>query len=116
MKTLLLDVASWDLTLDLFGNIALASDPYSMAQDAASRIKLFSGELWYDTTQGIPYWTMILAQTPPVAYLKAQFEAAAVLVPGVASATCDITGVLGRQVSGRVNITTDTGETATASF
>ena len=56
MKTLLLDQTTWDLTLDANNNIALAAEPYAFAQDAASAIRLFQGELWYDTTRGVPYF------------------------------------------------------------
>ena len=38
MKSLLLDPRSWDLTVDVSNNIAVASDPYSLAQDAACAI------------------------------------------------------------------------------
>ena len=41
MKTLLLRPDTWDLTLDSAGNIAVAENPYALAQDAASAIKLF---------------------------------------------------------------------------
>ena len=60
MNTLLLDRTVWDLVLDAGGNIARASNPYAVAQDVASAIKLFRGELFYDTAKGIPYWTEVL--------------------------------------------------------
>ncbi len=60
MKTLLLDRSTWDFVLDANGNIAVASDPYSQAQDAASEIKTFSGAVYYDTRMGLPYWRDIL--------------------------------------------------------
>ena len=56
MNTLLLDASAWDLVLDANGDIALAAPPYAVAQDVASAISLFLGELWYDTTQGVPYF------------------------------------------------------------
>ena len=65
MKTLLLDRTAWDLCLDSNGNIALASEPYSLAQDVASAVRLFLGECYYDTTKGIPYWTEVLGMLPP---------------------------------------------------
>ena len=92
-STLLLDTIAWDLCVDANGNIAVASEPYSLAQDAASAIRLFQGELWYDTTQGVPYWGQILGQWPPVAVMKAAFISAALTVPGVVSAQCFINTV-----------------------
>ena len=53
--TLLLDLTNWDLVLDVNGNIAIARPPYALAQDAASAVKTFQGECYYDTTLGIPY-------------------------------------------------------------
>lgn len=43
MKTLLLDQKSWDLTLDAAGNIAVAAEPYAIAQDVASVISWVAG-------------------------------------------------------------------------
>jgi hypothetical protein len=114
--TLLLDTASWDLTVDASGNIALASDPYALAQDAASACRLFLSELWYDTTQGIPYWQDILGKSPPVAFIKAQLIAAAMTVPGVVSAQVFIAAFTDRAVTGQVQITDQAGNVAAAGF
>jgi hypothetical protein len=70
VRTLLLDTATWDLVLDVKGNIAIASEPYSLAQDAASAIKTFLGEVWYDTTQGVPYFEQILGKPPNVELMR----------------------------------------------
>lgn len=114
--TLLLDTGTWDLVLDANGNIAIASPPYSLAQDAASAIRLFQGELWYDTTQGVPYFTQIFGEFPPINYVKAAFINAALTVPGVASAQCFITAVTNRGITGQVQITSTSGQTAVANF
>lgn len=116
MNTLLLDQTSWDLILDVNANIAVASDPYSQAQDAASAIKLFKGELYYDTTQGVPFFTDILGQAPPLAITKSQFVTAAETVPGVTAAQCFISSFVNRKLSGQVQITNKVGATAAASF
>lgn len=110
MKTLLLDRSTNDLCLDANGNLAIASDPYSILQDVASACAVFKGELWYDTTQGIPYKTSILGYNPPIAYLKAQFVAAALTVPGVAQAQCFISSVANREVLGQVQVLTTSGQ------
>lgn len=116
MRTLLLDRTTWDLVVDVTGNIAVASDPYSQAQDAASAIKLFEGELYYDTTKGLPYWSQILGHSPPVNYMKAKFIAAARAVPGVTAARCFLAAITLRTVTGQVQITNAAGETSAASF
>jgi hypothetical protein len=112
-NTLCLDVATWDLILDASGSIAMASPPYALAQDVASAIKTFLGECYYDTTIGIPYLSQILGQRPPVALLKQYIVDAALTVPGVVSATCIITGFVGRQAQGQVQFTDDEGQTGT---
>lgn len=116
MKTLFLDPSTWDLAIDANGNVAVASDPYSQAQDAASAIKLFKGELWYDTSQGIPYFSEILGRRPPVSLAKIKFVAAALSVPGVVSAQVFVTGITDRGMTGQVQIKNSNGATAAASF
>lgn len=116
MDTLLLDTGTWDLCLDANGNIALATEPYSIAQDVASAVKLFSGELWYDTTKGIPYFESILGQRPPLQYIKAQVEKAALTVPEVVSARCLLAGFKGRVLSGQIQVIDQTGASHNVHF
>lgn len=105
-STLLLDTVAWDLTVDSFGNIAVATEPYSLAQDAASQCRLFQGELWYDNLQGVPYWQAILGQMPPLSYLRAQYVAAAKLVPDVQTVRVFIANIdRNRVVTGQIQIT-----------
>lgn len=111
-QTLLLDQVGWDLCLTVAGNIAVASEPYAQAQDAASSIRTFQGEVYYDTARGVPYFQQILGYLPPAALLKAKFEYAAKLVPGVTRARCILTGFNSRRVSGQVQITTKAGISA----
>lgn len=116
-STLLLDRTTWDLTLDASGNIAVASDPYSLAQDAASAIKTFAGEVYFDTTIGVPYMTKILAKSPPLPLLKGFFVAAALTVPGVESAKCFITSISERGIAGQVQVVSAaTGKPSAANF
>lgn len=113
MDTLLLDVGLWDLTLDSNRNIAVASPPYALAQDVASAIKTFLGEVWYNTTLGIPYFSQILGETPPLAVFQEYMIAAALTVPGVTSATCVIDSFKGREVTGQVQFTDTSGAIGT---
>lgn len=112
-STLLLDQGTWDLCLDASGNIAVAAPPYALAQDVSSAIRTFLGEVYYDSTLGVPYFGNILGKNPPVTYLIAQMEAAALTVPGVVSATCTISSVSGRTVTGQVDFTDSSGVTQT---
>jgi len=115
MNTLLLN-ASWDLEEDSFRNIAVVDDPYSLAQDAASAIRTFQGEVYYDTTLGIPYFQQILGFSPPVSLMKAYFNAAALTVPEVVSAVCFIASITHRQVLGQVQVRNAAGQLAASTF
>lgn len=115
MDTLLLDISTWDLVVDANGDIAVASDPYSQAQDAASAIRTFFGEVYYNTTLGIDY-SQILGQSPPAALMKKLFINAALTVPGVTSADVFLTTLTNRSISGQVQITNDKGQVAAATF
>lgn len=118
MQTLLLDVSAWDLVLDANGDIAVASDPYSLAQDAASAIKTFLGEVYWDTTIGTPWLQRILGQRPPITLIKSILAAQAETVPGVASAVVFISSIDDRTVTGQVQITpaVNTQTVAAANF
>ncbi len=109
MNTLLLDPATWDLTVNVDGNIAVASAPYSLSQDVASACRLFQGELYYDTTQGVPYWQGILGQLPPLQFIKNAYVTAALTVTGIVEAVCFITDITNRVMSGQVQTTDKSG-------
>jgi hypothetical protein len=115
-STLLLDTETWDLTLNAAGDIAVAAEPYAIAQDAASAIKTFSGELFYDTTMGLPYWQQILGHWPPLPLVKAYMVDTALTVPGTASANVFVTSFIDRELHGQVQITGANGVTTAASF
>lgn len=122
MNTLLLNPGSWDLVIDAGGNIAMATDPYSLAQDAASAIKLFLGEYWYDTTIGVPYNPNILGSNPGVPppsipYLKSQFITAALTVPEVVKARVFFSAMgSDRVLRGQVQIENAAGQQSATGF
>lgn len=116
MKTLLLDLSSWDLLTDAAGNIAFAEDPYTKAQDVASALRTFLGEVWYDTSLGVPYFQQVLGLTPPVTLFQELMVQAAKTVPGVVAATCTIQGFEDRRVTGQVTFTTSDGQATTVAI
>lgn len=123
MSTIFLDPGTWDLTLDVSGNIAVvgvAQGPafaaYALAQSAANQIKLFQGEQYYDVTQGVPWWQQILGKLPPLSLVKAKLVEAALAVPGVVSAVVYISSFSNRVVSGQVQVTDALGNVAGANF
>jgi hypothetical protein len=116
-STLLLDQVTNDLVLDANGNIAVATEPYSLSQDAASAIKTFLGEVYWDTTIGVPYLTQIFGKAPSLTLIKAAFQAAAETVPDVASAQVFISSIGNRAIAGQVQVTSaSTGQVSAANF
>ena len=116
MKSLYLDPLNWDLEVDSSGNIAVADDPYALAQNAATAIRTFVGDCYYDQSIGIPYFQKILGKLPPVEYMRSQFVKAALTVPGVVKARCFITSVTDRNVHGQVQVTDRNNFTIAAGF
>ena len=116
MNSLYLDPDTWDLTIDASSDIAMASDPYSLAQNAATAIRTFLGECWYDTTLGVPYFTEILGQLPPLELVKSKLVAAALTVADVVDAQVFISSFTNRQISGQVQVTNTAGVLSTAGF
>lgn len=116
--TILLDTATWDYTVDAAGNWALASEPYSRAQDVASAIRLFFKELYYDQTQGVQYKQKILGQSPPLTVFQAYMVQAALTVPGVVSADCIVTSYdfATRDIEGQVQFKDVDGNTGNVSL
>jgi len=109
LKTLLLDQATWDLTKDASGNIAVAANPYAIAQNVACACRLFLGELWYDTTQGVPYLQQILGLRPPPEFVKAQLTKASLSVPEVVQVQVFLTSFDDRELGGQIHITDSRG-------
>jgi hypothetical protein len=116
MSTLLLDTDTWDLVVDAAGNIAAATAPYAVAQDVASAVKLFVGELWYDANKGVPYFDQVLGQLPPPSLLRQLLANAATTVPTVVSANVVLNAMENRQVTGQIQFTTESGEVGSVGF
>ena len=112
--TLLLDREFWDLAVDAAGNIALASEPYSQTQDAASAVRVFAGEAYYDTTLGVPYFSDVLGRYQPTQIMRARAQLAALTVPGVTDATAILTTGPNRELTGQIQITTALGDQVTS--
>lgn len=114
MDTLFLNPDTWDLMVDVDGNIAVASSPYAIAQDVASACRLWRGEARYDTTREIPYETSLLGEQPLQSLVASWFETEAETVPEV-----DSVQVIPsfdrekRQMGGQILITRTFGETST---
>lgn len=94
----------------------MARAPYALAQDVASAIKTFLGEVWYNDELGIPYFSQILGHTPPITLFQEYMVTAALTVPGVVSAKCVISAFENRTVTGQVQFTDSNGVTGSVAI
>lgn len=109
-STLLLDRDTWDLCVDAAGNWARADEPYSQTQDAASAVRVFQGEAYYDTSLGVPYYSDVLGRYQPTQIMRARAQQAALTVPGVIDATAILVTHPDRTMTGQIQIKTASGE------
>lgn len=108
---------TWDLLVDNRGNIALATGAAAVAQDVASAVQTYQGECWFDTTQGLPYFTSLLGQSYNAPLFAALYSQAARTVPGVVLAQTTFTGLnSARKLTGTVSVIDTTGQALNAHF
>jgi len=99
------DPYTWDLLTDSdTGDIAIVSNGDAIAQDVACAIRLFLGELWYATDQGIDYFGLVLGKSYSQSLIIALMNKAALSVPGVAKVKTTITSISARELAGTVEI------------
>ena len=113
MATSLALNSDWDLFADPSGNIATVKGAAQIAQDVASSVRTFRGDLWYDTTQGIQY-DLILGQRAPLSLIRSAFINAALTVPDTVSAVCYLAVGAGRQLIGQVQVKDNLGNLVVA--
>lgn len=116
-STLKLDKTAWDLTVDGLGNIAVDSTSGAVAQDVASIIRVVQGELFFDVTQGIPYFLNVLGQSFSPQLFTAFLQQAALSVPGVVRANVTLNPLdKTRNLVGTVQVIDETGQSLNAHF
>jgi hypothetical protein len=116
MNTLQLNLATWDLELDSNGNLAVATGPQAIAQDVASAISTFLGEVYYDVTQGLPWQSEVFGQQFSPSLVGALMEQAALTVPGVVSAKASGLTFSAGKVTGTINFIDTTGASLGVTF
>lgn len=109
MYTLLVNPTTWDLLVDAKGNIAMASDPYSLSQNVASALKVFLGEVYYNQDLGVPYFQSLLGYQESAAVIALQLETAALTVPGVVAAQLTGLDYQNRALTGTIKVTDQNG-------
>lgn len=124
MDTLMLDTTLWDLDVDLYGNLATVGDAtpanvqtgpgMRLAQDVATRCRAWNGEVYFDTTQGIRYPT-ILGAAPNLAVVQNAFNTEALKVPTCVTAIAQFGFAAGsiRSLTGQVTVADVNGNSGT---
>lgn len=105
--SLYLNPETWDLQLDNQGNIAYCKPPYATAQTVANAIKLFDGELYYNTNAGIPYFNDILGRPHSYSLYKHYIIDACKRVESVSNVELVINKFKNNILSGAVTFETD---------
>lgn len=115
MDTLALDPVTWDLTTDVYGNMATFGDatPAStqtgpgmrLAQDVATRCRAWRGEVYFDTSQGVRYES-ILGAAPNLSVVQNAFNTEALLVPECETAISQFTfaASASRELTGTITV------------
>jgi hypothetical protein len=106
----------WDLTVDAIGNIATVDGPAAMEQNVACAAKTFLGELYYNTSAGVPYFRDVLGRRYNPTLLQAYLNKAALTVTGVVKARTIITGFVDRTITGRIEFIDTDGQSRGVNF
>ena len=113
-RTLFLLPDTWDLTLDTNGNIATATSTYQRAQDIASKCRVFTKDLYYQQSSGIPYSESILGRnTYPIGLYQSELYKNGMSVDGVVSVNIKLNQLSDRKLTGMIEFTDIEGNSAT---
>lgn len=117
MDSVYVDPVNNDLAVDSDGNIQISTGSYALALAAACAIRTFQGEVFYDVTQGLPYFTEIIGKNPPLEYVRMQVTTAALNSdPDIVAAQAYFSSLTSRNLSGQVQVSDSTGKIAASSF
>lgn len=99
---------TWDIYLNAAGDLFLADQDSSIAQDVASSVKTFEGECWYNNTLGMPYFQAIFGRAPPNSFVVDNIKKQAFTIDDVVSVNVQGIGLKNRNVSGVIVINAPT--------
>ena len=108
MKTWKLD-KDWDVCLDSTNNVATVDGNDRLAQDVASSVRVFKGELPFDVDRGVAYDKPDEVRNT----LKSDMNEQALLVDGVKDSIVVFNKLTERLLNATIYITNGEGETIT---
>ena len=117
MKTLPLDVKSWDVVLAANGNWeAKGDEAFFTSQTAANECLLFTKDAYLFPEEGIPYFRDILGQDPPRSLVVEHLKRAILSVPLVVKTEILEYTLADRTIHGYAIIWTENGGKYNVSF
>ena len=117
MDSIFVDSVNNDLAVDINGNLQIATGGFALALAAACAIRTFQSEVYYDSTQGLPYFQAILGKNPPLEYVRARLADAALNAdPDIVASQVYFSSLTNRDLSGQVQTTDSTGKIAASNF
>lgn len=117
MRSLLLDNDNWDLVVDANRNLAVCTAPYAVLQDVATAVRIWLGEVLYNTQLGIGYDTDIFSNASNAVVLAREVERIASEVSGVTAAQCTLTQPgQKRRLTGVIRVQLDDGTASDVQF
>lgn len=114
-QSLPLNISTWDVELDEYGNLSLGPEVESISQDVACAIRTFQGECRYNINLGMPYFQNILWKLPPGSLVTSFIQQQAATISLVDQ--CAVPSLLlgsNRQLSGLVVFNTSLSSTPSA--
>ena len=112
-RTLYLRPDTWDLELDVNGNIASGTSTYQRAQDIASACRVFREDIYFNQLDGIPYKESILGKNAyPIGLYQSELQRAALSVDGVVSVNIQLNQLQNRKLTGMIEFTDIENNTA----
>lgn len=106
-----LNLTTWDVELDEYGNLSLGSEVNSIAQDVACAIRTFQGECRYNNTLGMPYFQNILWKLPPGSLVTSYIQQQALTIALVEKCSVPSLQLVNRQLTGLAVFTTSLSTT-----
>lgn len=108
--SLYLDPSTWDIGIDSVGRLKTVSNPYAIAQDVACACKAVLGEVIYDTTLGIPYFSSLFGRHVSTTLVTHYLSKQAMRLPTVSTVNVSLSADKStRNTSGQIYITDTNG-------
>ena len=115
-RTLGLGYPDWDLHANDAGMISVLEKSDALTQNVSNKCRAFFEDMYLAYDEGMPHLEIELGKDAPEALVKARYRRQAMLVDGVMDAQIDKYEIDDGELSGRIVLTFENGDTAVAEF